>query len=109
VKFEEILPEVRKGRKVRRKAWFGNEDGYLQKTALQGLSYYRDSGDVRYWEEFLSDDLLADDWELVPEPIRIADYLVPNLVGDYYLKQTHPIGQQPEGAVIVPNTERDQA
>jgi hypothetical protein len=70
VKFEDILPEIRnrKGRKVRRKAWVGTEDSYLQKTALQGLSYYRNNGDVRYWEEFSSDDLLADDWELMPEP-----------------------------------------
>lgn len=59
------------------------------------------------------------------EPKRVADYLVPaskavhhrmvesfeRLLGTidaWSCKQTHPIGQQPEGAVLVPGSERDE-
>jgi hypothetical protein len=44
-----------------------------------------------------------------PEPTRVADYLVfkEYYYIDCYIKQTHPIGQQPEGAVLIPGSERD--
>lgn len=42
----------------------------------------------------------------LPGPERFADYFVPNLVGDWAVKKTFPIGQQPEGAVMVPGSER---
>jgi hypothetical protein len=47
------------------------------------------------------------------EPVRVADYLVPygpKLCDNrqVYDKQTHPIGQQPEGAVLVPGSERNE-
>lgn len=44
--------------------------------------------------------------------IRVAEYLVPFAPNVYnnkiYDKRTHPIGQQPEGSVMVPNSEREQ-
>jgi hypothetical protein len=93
VKLEEILPEIRKGRKARRKDF-----------AMVDL----DPGDK--YLDLDVDDLLADDWELVPELIRVADYLIPLIhpdnKRDYFVKETHPIGQQPEGAVMVPGSER---
>jgi hypothetical protein len=61
------------------------------------------------------DDLLADDWELVPEPVRVADYFVPistahvafnTTNSTLYEVQRHTIGQQPEGSVMVPGSEK---
>jgi hypothetical protein len=58
----------------------------------------------------------ADDWELVPEPVRVADYLVPTVSQLYihdsgiyptYYRTKFPIGQQPEGAVMVPGSEKE--
>lgn len=66
------------------------------------------------------------EWES-KEPTRVADYLVPhsstkcrpyvvtlfgNPDGDpirdeLFFKQTHPVGQQPEGAILVPGSERE--
>lgn len=48
------------------------------------------------------------EWES-KDPTRVADYFVPyRRRSDVYLKQTHPIGQQPEGSVMVPDSGRDQ-
>ena len=52
------------------------------------------------------------EWES-NEPVRVADYLVPEIVGfarrrTIYHKQTHPVGQQPEGSVMVSGSERSQ-
>jgi hypothetical protein len=51
------------------------------------------------------------EWE-TKEPVRVADYLVPFGRHIYdnkiYDKQTHPTGQQPEGSVMVPGSEKDQ-
>lgn len=56
------------------------------------------------------------EWE-VPEPTRVADYFVPinkvpsakmlhNNEDFWYCKMEYPIGQQPEGSVMVPGSER---
>jgi len=106
VYLEDILPQIRAGRKARRKPF---SEVYIQfDKASDAICDFTKDGRWADVTELVSDDLLADDWELVPEPVRVADYLVPNLVGDFYAKQTHPIGQQPDGAVLVPNSERDQ-
>jgi hypothetical protein len=96
-KIEEILPKIRKGSKARRKVW---------PSGVFHISSYLSS-----YPGLTHEDILADDWELVPEPIRVADYLVPvPFLKDagIYAKDTHPIGQQPEGAVLVPGSEREQ-
>lgn len=43
------------------------------------------------------------------EPTRVADYFVQyrSRRSDVYFKQTHPIGSQPEGSVMVPGSERN--
>lgn len=87
MKLEDILPQIRKGRKARRKGLLEFPVGFFK-------------------------DIASDDWELVPEPVRVADYLVPEITGfarrrTIYHKDTHPIGQQPEGAVMVPGSERN--
>jgi len=90
---EEILPELRKGRKARRACWPAED----RIPNIRGIS----------WES-----TIADDWELLPEPVRVADYLVearPTRLMPYYIKETHPIGRQPEGSVLVPGSEREVA
>jgi hypothetical protein len=50
VKFEDILPKIRKGRKARRAVWLS---ALFHKDSSLGLK---------------QSDILSDDWELVPEP-----------------------------------------
>ena len=52
---EDILPEIRKGRGVRRKAWSSDTNPVTLKSTL--------------WIEF--SQMMADDWELVPEPVKV--------------------------------------
>ena len=109
MKLEEILPEIRKGRKARRPHWHEDAaiNGRLEFVSLEGGRI------IVQQEKFNSNELLADDWELVPEPVRVADYLVPSSIwnerirwSECWLKETHPIGSQPEGSVMVPGSER---
>lgn len=102
MKFEDILPQIREGRKARRTMW---DDHYFISMTKSG-TIFDCAGDSRVIPGI---EMNANDWELVPELVRVADYLVPNLVGDYYHKETYPIGQQPEGAVMVPNSEREES
>jgi hypothetical protein len=71
---EDILPEIRKGRKARRKGWHP-----------QGYIYLNQSGELKDesnydWEVASYNDLLPDDWELVPEPVKYKQtlYLLSN-------------------------------
>ena len=102
---EDVLPQIRAGRKARRKMWRNpcfmrmTESGII--VVFDGVS-----------RAFTGMEINADDWELVPEPIRVADYLVEDKFYTVnkrlvWQKQTHPIGQQPEGSVLVPNSERE--
>jgi len=91
MKLEEILPEIREGRRARRKSWA--KDAWF------------DSSDDDYI------DVMADDWELVPEFIRVADYFVPFLTSDpeaqnLWLKATLRVGTQPNGSVMIPESGR---
>lgn len=64
------------------------------------------------------------EWETLPEPARVADYFVPachivansmadnfelflGSINNWYFCTTYPIGQQPKGSVIIPNSERE--
>ena len=49
----------------------------------------------------------CDDWDLIPNSIQVATYKIPWLMESLFLQQTHPIGQQPEGAVMVPGSEKE--
>lgn len=87
--FEEVLPALRAGKKVRQKcrprAVLTNESWNVQAV-------------------------LADDWEVVDEPKRVAEYWVPvaNLHSMTALRERHEIGKQPEGAILIPGTERTE-
>lgn len=96
--FEDIFPDVRKGRKARRACW---EKGLL---VLEDDLYVLDGETLL--NPIDNEDILGDDWELVHEPTRFADYFVPHGLR-IYVKETHPIGSQPEGSVMVPGSERD--
>jgi len=115
-KLEEILPEIRKGQKARRNSWPGEVDWDCYICINPEFPDQLISEDGRMYLP-LHDDILADDWELESEPVRVADYLVPTVsqlyvyeTGTYptYFRNTLPIGQQPEGSVMVPGSEREQ-
>jgi hypothetical protein len=95
---EEILPEIRKGKKARLKGWpikIWPPNDLFSKEHLTSLNVAA---------------VLSNDWELVPEPVCVAGYLVPvPFLKDagIYAKETYPIGQQPEGSVLVPGSERE--
>ena len=63
MKFEEVLPALREGKKVRRKAYPTDYSICLKDGALKTF--------ISYLNEFVGDiklttsDLLADDWEVV--------------------------------------------
>jgi hypothetical protein len=112
---EDILPQIRKGRKARRKPF---SEVYIQfDKASDAICDFTKDGRWADVTELVSEDLLADDWELVPQPTRVADYLVQqegvwigsgfSSIRKPYAKETHPIGQQPEGSVMVPGSERE--
>lgn len=104
-RLESVLPALREGKKVRRQRW--DKGAFL---FVNGKSVTCE----RYAPFFLSGEILfATDWEIVPEPTRVADYLVKNefyrttAKGISWFRETHPIGQQPEGSVMVPGSERE--
>jgi hypothetical protein len=112
MKFEEILPHIRKGRKVRRARW---RSPYCISMLESGLIIDCD-GDSRV---ITGKEMNADDWELVPEPVKTAAYLVrqsmrlyndkgQEVIDNIWFRETHPIGQQPEGSVLVPGSEREE-
>jgi len=111
MKLEDILPQIRAGRKARY-SLYGN--AYVQIDSEGRLRDFYCDGKPAEWTILNQKELLRDDWELVPEPVRVADYLVEvinrtllyHLPHPYWLKETHPIGQQPEGSVMVPGSER---
>lgn len=62
---EELLPEFRKGAKIRCKSW-SNKDGYIQIDEIKSD-----------WNILNSSDLLASDWEIYQESID-WDYIIKN-------------------------------
>lgn len=63
---EELLPEFRKGAKIRQKHW---KDGAYIEKCPQGIIYHN--------IEIYKVDILADDYELYQEPID-WDYIIKN-------------------------------
>ena len=74
MKLEEILPEIRKGRKARRKV--DVDEGYVQFDKSCGkLCDFNNDGVWFDVTEFHAEDVLADDWELVPEKRKFSSWL----------------------------------
>ena len=122
MKFEEVLPYIRK------KEWVQRANGAMKITLSPcGSEFINDDRRAIDLNDVDTFDSLfhCDDWVVTKKPIRVADYLVEvkhsahviNKIWGresvkmesvpYYIKQTHPIGQQPEGSVLVPGSERD--
>lgn len=117
-KLEEVLPALREGKKIRKDKCIVYLDG--------GELFCEEGGHKEPY--FLdSDHIFFQDWEIVPEPVKVADYLVP-ASSDWvevsrkevlsvngliyqrdivYIKQTHTIGQQPWGSVLIPGSKRE--
>jgi hypothetical protein len=109
-RLEDVLPALREGKKIRRQGF--RKGGFL---VLKGKEVVDDAGHGGF--SVGTCYLLADDWEVVPSPVKVADYLVEQkglfvgsqssvIVKPVWQKETHPIGQQPEGSVLVPGSER---
>lgn len=64
--FEEILFEIRKGKKVRRKSWENNE--FIQLKYGNILN----QNNEKY---FIDNNVLADDWEIFKEPLYDYEYI----------------------------------
>lgn len=111
MKLEEVLPAIRQGKQVRRKGW-DKFDNWLER--LQA-SYA--------WESVLEDDweivsvskrvgMITDDYAIVaPKPKRVADYAVPCVplgARQLYSVQTFEIGTEPESALRIEGSERDE-
>ena len=103
MKFEEVLPLLREGKKVRRKTW--TEGRYI--TASYGLIAV--AGDT--W--MYSEGILDDDWEIYKEPVTVADYAVP-IIGylwdGYQAYYTEPfeVGKEPEDSLKIEGTTREE-
>lgn len=93
MKFEEVLPALREGKKVWRAAWNKHSDYCLFIDDLDNGIELR--------------SLLEDDWEIVQEPKLVADYFVHSHHYTWY-RETHEVGKQPKGSVMVPGTEREE-
>lgn len=76
MKFEDVLPALREGKKIRREYWkpykkyiylhFENSNNCAK------LFFHRNDGkDDEKWRCFPIADLIADDWEIVEEPKKV--------------------------------------
>ncbi len=68
--FEEALKQLREGKKIKRRCW-SNKDFYITRDGNRGdIHPYNAYGKTRECGEcnnmFNSDDLLCDDWEVLP-------------------------------------------
>lgn len=103
MRFEEVLPALRAGKKVRAVMW--RADCSMK---LVGTTFFDETQEIFH---LTSHALIDYDWEVVPEPVKVADYLVPASYLDNYGKkgwtiEIHEIGMQPRTSVLVPDTER---
>lgn len=67
MKFEEVLPALREGKKIRRNFW--REDTYFYKNHLGTIIFKNGSEDTYYYD--LSCLLNSNDWEIVKEPKKV--------------------------------------
>ena len=65
MKFEEVLPALREGKRIRRN--YFDEEKYIEVRRFDG--FICDNYDIDY--TFCLDDLLADDWEIVKEKKKV--------------------------------------
>jgi hypothetical protein len=63
---EDLLPEIRRGRKHKRKSW--SETYVMFDTSDHSYGVYTNAGGFIELMELGGDDILADNWELVSEP-----------------------------------------
>ena len=64
MKFEEILPALREGKKVKKRGWKGD---FIFKSPFREEIVFDDwKGCNLSWEDFL-----ADDWEIIKEPKKV--------------------------------------
>lgn len=71
---EELLPEFRKGAKIRRKTWNKNEFIFIKKDILFNEENWElDGTEMDIWDTFI-----ASDWELYQDPEPDWQYIIKN-------------------------------
>ena len=106
MKFEEVLPAFKEGKKIRSK----KVNALFDYLVLNSEGAVIDCSGFRCSETFVDcilEDL--DDWEIVKETKRMAKYLVPISLNNYlYEKQEHEMGKEPIFSVMMPGTDYEQ-
>lgn len=69
---EELLPEFRKGAKIRRRKWIPNS--YIYKDGSSGFCFT----DEKEQYNFTHEDIVLGEWELYQEPEPDWDYIIEN-------------------------------
>lgn len=69
---EELLPEFRKGAKIRRKKWIPNS--YIRKDGSSGFVFTDENEQYNFTHE----DIVLGEWELYKEPEPDWDYIIKN-------------------------------
>jgi hypothetical protein len=118
IMIEDILPDLRRGRVAQRK----NCPDVTIQLGKNGLWLFFDKDgdriDLNDVDTF--DSVFHCEWELLPETSKVADYLVyshdeeegcsmfPQNTFQMWFRRTYKIGQQPVGAILVPDSEREE-
>ena len=69
MKFEEIIPAYRKGKKIRRECW--NEEKVMDLCIVKGIGKYGWVKEGVFWKTVTDALLKADDWEIVKEKKKV--------------------------------------
>lgn len=104
MRFEEVLPALREGKKIRLPEW--NKDRYIYVWEGHLLKQYGAICSLGI------DASLYDSWEIVKESKVVADYVFSPTNeftdGEYYPVLTYVVGTQPATAKKIEGTERTE-
>lgn len=108
--FTDILPILLEGKKITRKDL--NPGDYLCASGIY-LERYNLHGESCGLFDINLLNVTDDNWEKwsEPKPCLVATYLVPTRMfgtSHTYIEKTYKVGNEPEGAVLKPKTERKE-
>lgn len=69
MRFEEVLPALRKGKEIRRKC--RNEEKVMDLCIVKGIGKYGYVKEGQFWKAVVKALLKADDWEIVEEKKKV--------------------------------------
>lgn len=118
MRFEEVIQALREGKRVQNSSMVGTNSYIALDTKSKCLTYVCD-GVAGNWS---THGIGEDTWEIFPETMRVADYLVhsngvwqtdlsigyvKSQLYSVWLQKTYRVGEQPEGAIMIPGSERE--